>query len=413
MNTFRCALILLILGLPSISFAGNYEALKAGVVKVTANFENGKSTRGTGFVIRHSQKEAYVVTASHVVDDVESPRPQIHVTFYQDKLRAMPAEINNIQSMDKNPRGIAVLRVVGDLPMGIVSLKWGASDELDGGESIDLIGFPRIAETPWAITSGRISGWKGEYLTLSGTIDEGNSGGPIFLNNEVVGVVMENQRRFSYAVPAARVGRLAKNWGILPRWPPVQEKDPEVILPVPSTESGVGSLTIRSKPSGAQVFVDDEIMGTTVDGSLTLKNLEPDEYDITVRKKGFAPWSQSVDVSAGESRSMTATLQEGRGVDITGTWMNPEDPTVSYIFEQRGSRITMREVTTNLFGASVTAQGEGQLEGHRVTVFYATALGTNGRSQAVVSEDGKTMAGSYQDFSSGVTMGISLIRSSE
>lgn len=408
----RCFLVVYIFGVPSVSFATNYETLKAGVVKITAEFENGKSKHGTGFVIRLGQDEAYVVTASHVVDDKDSPRPKIHVTFYPDKLRAMPAEINNIQSIDKNPRGVAALRVTGNLPSGIVALRWGTSDVLDGGESIDLIGFPRIAETPWAITSGRISGWKGEYLTLSGTIDEGNSGGPIFLNGEVVGVVMENQRSFSYAVPGARVGRLAKNWGILPRWPPAQKEDPHAV-PVPSPPSGAASLVIHSTPSGAQVLLDDHLMGTTANGSLTLNNVDPGEYDIVVRKKGFAPWTESIEVYPGESRTLTATLHKGGGLNITGTWKDPENPTLSYVFVQSGSHVTMQEITANLFGASVTAQGEGQLEGNRVNVFYTTILGTNGRSQALVSEDGKSMVGSYQDLSTGLTQAISLLRASD
>ena len=145
----------------------------------------------------------------------------------------------------------------------------------------------------------------------------------IFLNNEVVGVVMENQRRFSYAVPCGARWSTGQELGILPRWPPVQEKDPEVILPGPSTESGVGSLTIHSKPSGAQVLVDDQIMGTTVDGSLTLKNLEPDEYDITVRKKDSLHGVRASMCLLERSRSLTAPLQEG---PWTGYYWDVDEP---------------------------------------------------------------------------------------
>ena len=223
---------------------------------------------------------------------------------------------------------------------------------------------------------------------------------------------MESLKGFSYAVPASRAGRLAKNWGILSRWPPPGEEDSPVVPTKPSGPSGMASLTIHSTPADAQVFVDEQIVGTTANGSLTLNNLDPDEYDIVVRKDGFAPWSESITVYPGESRSLKAKLQEGRALDITGTWNVPGNPTLSYVFEQTGTHVSMQEVTTNVFGTMVTAEGEGQLEGNRVSVFYTTIRLANGRSQAVVSADGNSMVGSYQDLSSGLTLPITLVRSS-
>ena len=90
------------------------------------------------------------------------------VTFYSDKLRALPAEIHSMQRIDENPRGLAVLRVTGPLPKELTALKWGKSDTLQGGEAVDFVGFPRSADTPWAVTSGRVSGWKGEISHVVG-----------------------------------------------------------------------------------------------------------------------------------------------------------------------------------------------------------------------------------------------------
>lgn len=401
-------LCIMIVGFPMVVQAVDFEALKSGVVKVVSTFENGKRKIGTGFVIRHTNNEAYIITASHVVEDADAPRPKMTVTFYPDKLRTIPAEIQNIQSIDQNQGGLAVLRVAGELPRGVVALTWGRSDSLKGGEVVDFIGFPRDAGTPWAITKGHVSGWKDDSLTLSGTIGEGNSGGPIFLNGEVVGVVMESLRDFSYGVPASRAGLLAKNWGILDQWPPVEQKDSHVVSPRPSGRPGMASLTIQSTPADAQVFVDDQIMGTTANGSLTLNNMEPDEYDIVVRKDGFAPWAESIEVYPGESRSLIAVLQEGHALDITGTWHIPSNPTLSYIFEQTGEQVVMKVITTTLYGSSVTAEGAGQLIGNLLNIFYATNENTTGRSQAVVSNDGMSMEGSYQDFSNGVIYSIML-----
>ncbi|GJL51527.1 trypsin-like peptidase domain-containing protein [Candidatus Nitrospira salsa] len=411
---FNSLLFCLVVAFPTIVHALAFEPLKAGVVNIMSEFESGKRKVGTGFIIRHADNEAYIITASHVIEDANGPRPKMNVTFYPDKLRTFSAEIKAMQSIVDNPRGLAVLRVTGQLPEGIETLKWGTSDALNGGESVDFIGFPRFVDTPWAVTNGRVSGWKGEYLTLSGTIDEGNSGGPIFLNGQVVGVVMENQGAFSYGVPASRVGRLAKNWGILSRWPPVNtEVDSLAKTPSSSKQAEQVSLTIHSSPANADVLIDDVVVGKTSKGSLTLKNLDADEYEITVRKDGFTSWRKNIEVHAGESRSLRATLEKSGNLNISGTWRTPADLTLSYIFEQNGDHIVMKEVTTNLYGSSITAQGEGQISGNVLNIFYSTILGTNGRSQAVVAADGKSMQGSYQDLSTGLTLAISLVRASE
>jgi len=207
---------------------------------------------------------------------------------------------------------------------------------------------------------------------------------------------------------------LAKNWGILSHWPPASTNvDSSAEPPPSSTPVETASLTIKSAPANADVLIDDVLVGKTTKGSLTLENLDPDEYEIIVRKDGFAPWMRSIEVYAGESRSVRATLKKGRHLNIAGTWRTPADLTLSYVFEQTGEHVIMKEITSNLYGSSVTAQGEGQLKGNVLHIFYSTILGATGRSQAVVSDDGLSMQGSYQDLSTGLTLAISLVKASE
>ena len=86
---------------------------------------------------------------------------------------------------------------------------------------------------------------------------------------------------------------------------------------MPSAPSVV-SLLIRSTPPGAQVFLDSHLVGMATDGPLTLQNLDPEEDEVVLRKEGFAPWAESIEVYPGESRSITTRLEKATTLDISG-----------------------------------------------------------------------------------------------
>ena len=144
-----------------------------------------------------------------------------------------------------------------------------------------------------------------------------------------------------------------------------------------------------------------------------MSQLLPDEYEVAVKKKGYRPWSKTVELLPGERRELNATLQEGTVVDVTGIWKNPNEPTVSYVLQQIGDRVVMREVTTSVLGTMVTAEGEGQLQGNQLSIFYRTVLGTMGQSATTMSDDGKTLTGTFQDFSNMIPMTLSLVRTAD
>ena len=393
---------------PGKVWANNIEQLRAGVVKITAHVE-GKRKVGTGFVVRLDKDEAFVVTASHVIEGAQ----QIEVAFYSQRTRPLPARVIEMEGGD--PRGLAALKVHGQLPTDIVVLEWDPTVRMTGGEDVRLIGFPRVAQTPWAVTKGTIAGAKGRDLSFTAPADEGNSGGPLLLRGKVIGVVTEVGGKFGHATPALIAHFTLENWHVLASGPAVQSaqepaKSSEKAIIAPRAQ-GLASLTIDSSPPDAEVFVDGEFVGTTSAGPLKVPNLDPDEHEVEVKKDGYASWVDTIEVYPNESRSMMATLRRG-GLDITGIWQHVANPALSYVFEQQGRRVTMKEITTNVFGATVTAEGEGELNGNVVQVFYITVLGANGRSTATVSDDGQSMTGSYQDLASGLTYPISLSRSS-
>jgi len=65
-----------------------------------------------------------------------------------------------------------------------------------------------------------------------------------------------------------------------------------------------GLLIVRSNPEGAQIFINQELKGT----SNTNFNLVPNTYDLTVKKEGFTTWQKRVTVKKEEVTEVDAHL---------------------------------------------------------------------------------------------------------
>jgi hypothetical protein len=109
---------------------------------------------------------------------------------------------------------LALLVVEGEIPSDLRVLNLDESIQINGGEPVILIGFPLIAETPWAVTDGTLAGLSGKNITLAGKASEGNSGGPLILNNQVIGIITQMKEQYVYATPAVIVRATLKGWGI-------------------------------------------------------------------------------------------------------------------------------------------------------------------------------------------------------
>ncbi|MGE0474681.1 MAG: trypsin-like peptidase domain-containing protein [Nitrospirales bacterium] len=396
-------------------------SLKKGVVKVTAQFAKTRQI-GTGFVAGQGKKHLFIVTASHVIEHVlEGDRweipTSIQVTFFTHQEDSFSAEV--VQKEGGNPKGLALLKVGGEYPEDVQVLDWDMESQFHGGEEIQLIGFPMIGGA-WAVTKGTLSGFHGPILKFSGAIGEGNSGGPLFYNGRVIGVVMEVNGQFGEAKPSQIAKFTVENWPGFTR-----QVLPLLLTPAPgSTSTGAGgvagasssrlaSLVISTTPGGAQVFMDEELVGNTTEGSVVVEQLLPDAYDVMVKKSGFRPWTKSVELLPGERQELKAVLQKGAALTVTGVWKNPSEPTMSYVFQQTGEQVMMKEITTGILGTMVTAEGEGQVQGNHLELFYRTALGTMGHSTAIMSEDGQHLTGTFQDFSNMIPVALSLIRAAD
>ena len=390
--------------------------LKKGVVKVTAQFAKSRKV-GTGFIIGQGKKYVFIVTASHVVEGEAEVPQALEVTFFTHQEDTFSATI--VKKEGGDPRGLALLKVGGDVPEDVEVLSWDATTQVVGGEEIHLIGFPRVGGNDWAVTKGTLSGFDGPVLKFSGAVAEGNSGGPVLFQGHVIGVVMEVTGQFGNAKPAQIARFTVENWPGYPR-PTVTTDTPEpdsnstdVVSPSVVPQPGMATLVIESSPDKAQVFVDGEYIGNTGPGPVVVRDVEPDEYDVMVTKDGFRTWKRTIDIRSGERRTLNATLQEGQALVVTGVWKNPAEPTLSYVFNQQGNHVTMTEVTTSFLGTVVTAQGEGQLQGNQLEIMYRTVIGTMGQSTTTLADDGQHLTGTFQDFSNMIPVAISLERTGE
>lgn len=217
-------------------------ALKKGVVKVTAQFTQGRKV-GTGFIVGQSQKNLFVVTASHVVEnEVEAPQ-SISVTFFTRQEESLVAQVLKKEGGD--PRGLALLKVGGNVPQDVQILEWDSQTRFQGGEEFELIGFPRMSGNPWAVTKGILSGFDGQILKFSGAVEEGNSGGPLLYQGKVIGVAMEVTGQFGNAKPAQIAQFTLDNWLVvneLTGEEGTQGRDNTPMVLVPAGEFLMGSV---------------------------------------------------------------------------------------------------------------------------------------------------------------------------
>ena len=77
-------------------------------------------------------------------------------------------------------------------------------------------------------------------------------------------------------------------------------------LPPPPNRGFAGSLMVDSRPSGAKVYVDGRLAGTT---PLAMPDVRAGEHAIRIEREGYRMWSSSVRVVAAEQNRITASLE--------------------------------------------------------------------------------------------------------
>ncbi len=256
-----CLIILIgafVLG--SIAFAQDLDALKAGVVKITANPSGGGRQIGAGFIVRVEPEALYIITAAHVIAGDATPE----VEFFTKRNVPVKGEVLPGAEVNDDIRGLAlvVLRGKDQIPESVTSLPFQTSPALvSGGEIVLAIGHPG-GGGDWAVVKRDVSNRVGRDLTLDPGLASRFSGGPILVGEKVVGMVMSNRGEFGLGITHKSVMNYMEGFGVTPsslvaRAPehvPSPPSEP-IVPPTPATPS-------REHPSSSLPFTKIDKDGT-------------------------------------------------------------------------------------------------------------------------------------------------------
>jgi S1-C subfamily serine protease len=171
----------------------------AAVLPLVVTIE-GDGVFGAGILV--DPAAGLVVTSHHVVEEMKAPRVATHGGK---KGTARVARIDR-------ERDLALLEVPALVDAELPRPRFVAPSALRPGQEVYAIGSPR--KLPFSVSRGIVSFLDravggGKFIQLDMSINEGNSGGPVFtLDGEIVGVmsfVMRRATGIAFATPATRV----------------------------------------------------------------------------------------------------------------------------------------------------------------------------------------------------------------
>jgi hypothetical protein len=100
------------------------------------------------------------------------------------------------------------------VPADATVLRINRDVDVRAGEAVTMIGFPASVGAPWAVTKGSIVGRRGKDIVFAGAVEEGNSGGPLIKDDQVVGLITQAQGQFAFATPSLIVQYALESWGV-------------------------------------------------------------------------------------------------------------------------------------------------------------------------------------------------------
>jgi hypothetical protein len=181
--------------------------------------------------------------------------------------------------------------------------------------------------------------------------------------------------------------------------------------PTPPPVASPPVLMVEVTPGGAQVYVDDEPVGTTSQsGRLKLSQLQPGAHTVRVSHAGYSDLEQSVNLAAGETANVSATLQ-GIPAPVTPNPVTPSGDSRNPLAGGGGAQgsatgepgslgvMVARETPGGGQGAYITAvapsspaEQAGLRPGHTVVSVNGQAIST---PQALLEMINRAHAGDY------------------
>ncbi|MCY7273717.1 MAG: tetratricopeptide repeat protein, partial [Phormidesmis sp. CAN_BIN44] len=205
--------------------------LRRAVVKVIAFFPGSSrgTSIGTGSIIKQQNGIAWVLTNRHVVfePDTRQRGENLQIEPY---FGSLPKQIVRPRLGEKglgsvrilhmtdpeDPLDLALLEVIG-LPLDIKSLPLGVG--IEDNAVTQIIGN---SDSDLPTNNAKLIDADEDILTLKIKLDDGNSGSPVMLNKQMVGLVYsattvkgsQQPRGNSYAYPMPRIIQKLNEWGV-------------------------------------------------------------------------------------------------------------------------------------------------------------------------------------------------------
>ena len=91
-------------------------------------------------------------------------------------------------------------------------------------------------------------------------------------------------------------------------------KQDQKSVTLPALEAIVGSLDVRYKPLGAEVWLDGKQLGSSPD---LFQNILVGNHSLVIKKAGCSEYSETITLAEGETKLVSGTLQQGREITIS------------------------------------------------------------------------------------------------
>lgn len=125
-------------------------------------------------------------------------------------------------------------------------------------------------------------------------------------------------------------------------------KQDQKAVTLPALEAIVGSLDVRYKPLGAEVWLDGKQLGSSPD---LFQNILVGRHALVIKKAGCAEYSETINLAEGETKLVSGTLQQGN----VATTPTASGSSSNYLtFSVKGVKFTMVAVEGGTFTMGAT-----------------------------------------------------------
>ena len=265
---------------------------------------------GTGFFITNT---GLIATNHHVVEGQSTME-----VFLSDGRKISGEVVYGDENLD-----LALVKVSGE---NFPTLPLADGSELAQGEPVVLIGNPG-GGMPNTVTEGVISaigrdpeGGGGTWIQTDAAINPGNSGGPLLnAHGEVIGLATKKLlisldgttplQGIGYALSARDLIAVLKN--LYPKGAPLGAVTVAAKGEVAAVgdEVGTAAVTVRSEPSGADIYVDGNFVGQTP----STFRLASGKHQFDVRLAHHSSWQKDFTLLKGSDITLHANFSGSDG----------------------------------------------------------------------------------------------------